>query len=191
MEERKELVAVSRLAKSWMSLACVLAIGIVPIACTPTLNWRDVAVDRLRVSLPCKPDHAQRPVLLNGTTFELTMAGCKAADALFAVSHAKVPPDVLVKNVLTAWQISTLENMQVKNAEEVLQAYQGTQNANSATEIRRAAALQVDGVSPEGNAVQANLVWFVVDHDVYHMAVYAPAIKPEMVEPLFSQAQLL
>jgi hypothetical protein len=129
-------------------------------------------------------------VVLERIRLELTMAGCKADDALFAVSHAKVPPDVSVNDVLTAWQKSTLENMQVKNPREILLAYQGTQNAKPATDISRVDALQVDGMNPEGGAVQAHLAWFVADHDIYHMALYAPAIKPEMVEPLFRQAQL-
>jgi hypothetical protein len=178
-------------ATRWGSRVGCLAMVIVTSACSPTLNWRDVTVDRLRVNLPCKPDNAQRPVVLAGATLELAMAGCKAADALFAVSHAKVPSGVLVKDVLITWQLSTLENMQVNNAKDVLDAYQAAETPKSAVDIRHVAALQVVGVSPEGSAVQANLVWFVVDRDVYHLAVYAPAIKPEMVEPLFSQAQLL
>ena len=129
-------------------------------------------------------------MVLEGTTLELTMAGCKADEALFAVSHANVPPGVPVNDVLTAWQKSTLENMQVKNPREVLLAYQVTQNTKPAANISRVDALQVEGLNPQGGAVQAHLAWFVAGHDIYHLALYAPTMKPEMVEPLFSQAQL-
>lgn len=168
-------------------MACVTA------ACTPALNWRDVTVDRLKVQLPCKADRAQRPVNLHGATLMLDMAGCQAADALFAVSHTHIPDGASVSDVLAAWQIATLENMQVKNPADTIAAYRATSAAMSVTKaavIANVAALQVTGVNPEGSAIEAQLTWFVAGRDVYHMAVYAPAIKPDMTEPLFTQAKL-
>lgn len=156
--------------------------------CTPALNWRDVSVERLKVNLPCKPDRAQRPVVLLNTTLQLDMAGCEAADALFAVSHATVPQGVNVKDMLAAWQTATLENMQVQKPAEALAAYQAIQAATPPATIAQAQPLHAKGINPQGGAVQASLVWFAAGSDIYHLAVYAPALKPEMVEPLITQA---
>ena len=59
-------------------------------ACSPALNWRSVALDgaALTATLPCKPDQATRTVELAGAPVELSMVGCDADGATFAVSHA-------------------------------------------------------------------------------------------------------
>jgi len=118
----------------------------------------------------------------------LSMAGCQAADALFAVSYLQIPQGASVADVVSAWQTATLQNMHVKNSVEKLAAYNSPQNA--ATVIAKVLPLQVAGVNPEGGAIQAQLVWFVADRNIYHMAVYAPAIKLEMTESFFTQAQI-
>jgi hypothetical protein len=189
MHTPNKLFGKTRNATQRLVWACCVPLLTLATACTPALNWRDVSLDRLKVQLPCKPDRAQRPVELQGVSLPLSMAGCKAADALFAVSHTQIPGSASVQSVLSAWQNATLQNMQVQGAAEVLAAYNSNQKA-PATSIAQVAPLQVTGVNPEGGAIQAQLVWFVVDRDVYHMAIYAPVIKPEMTETLFAQAQL-
>ena len=172
-----------------LALACCVPLIFLATACTPALNWRDVTLDRLKVQLPCKPDRAQRPVELQGVSLPLSMAGCQASDALFAVSHASIPQGVTAQDVLGAWQKATLQNMQVKNPAETLAAYNSEQKT-PATAIAQVVPMRVTGVNPEGVAIQAQLVWFVAGQDIYHMAVYAPAIKPEMTDSMFTQAQL-
>ena len=58
--------------------------------CSPALNWRTVPLPEadLTITLPCKPDQATRTVELAGAPVELSMVGCDADGATFAVSHA-------------------------------------------------------------------------------------------------------
>ena len=62
--------------------ACLL------VACSPTFNWREVALDNAPVTvlLPCKPDHASRMVPLAGATRLMAMVGCEAGGATFTVA---------------------------------------------------------------------------------------------------------
>ena len=43
---------------------------------------------------------------------------------------------------------------------------------------------------PDGSAVQAQLLWLNKGTDLYHVAVYAPTLRPEMTELLFSELSL-
>lgn len=159
-------------------------------ACNPVLNWREVTVERLKVLLPCKPDRAQRPVALDESMVNLDMAGCEAGEALFAVSHARVPDGASADKVLEAWQRATLGNMQVQKGADVLLAYRAAQGRVGASTIHLSVPLKVDGRKPTGEAVNAELVWFRAGADIYHLALYGDVIRPEMAEPFFTQSQL-
>lgn len=70
----------------WLLAAPVLALC---AACSPVFNWREVPVDaQLKALLPCKPDRAERelPIAPEGLQATLSMAGCMAGDATFAVA---------------------------------------------------------------------------------------------------------
>ena len=45
--------------------------------------------------------------------------------------------------------------------------------------------LTASGQAGDGQAVQARLAWVAAGTDVYHFAVYAARITPEMAEPFF------
>jgi hypothetical protein len=48
-------------------------------ACSPTLNWRDVEVDaRTRMQFPCRPERAERSVVLAGAPSPARMVVCDA-----------------------------------------------------------------------------------------------------------------
>ncbi len=159
-------------------------------ACAPALNWRDVTVDRLKVNLPCKPDRAQRAVTLEATTVVLDMAGCEASGALFAVSHARVPAGVSVQKMLEAWQNAAVENMQVQQGTQALAAYRQASGVDDASRIGSIPPMQAQGRKPSGEAVSAQWVWFAAGNDIYHLAIYAATVTPEMAEPLFTGAQI-
>ena len=60
-------------------------------ACSPALDWRTVELEGLRTVLPCKPDRAARDVVLGELPVRMSMAGCEAQGALFAISQVAVP----------------------------------------------------------------------------------------------------
>lgn len=132
---------------------------------------------RLTVFLPCKPDRGQRSVPLAQSSGVITMAGCEAGGALFAASHIQVANASDVEPTLQAWRAATLANLQ---AQDVVQSGPPT----------FASPLRVNGVRATGEPVQAQLAWQVAGTDLFHVAVYAEKIKPELTETLFTQAKI-
>ena len=68
----------------WFALMAALGLQ----ACSPALNWRSVSVPEaaLQAMLPCKPEQAVRTVELAGAPLAMSMWGCDADGATFAVS---------------------------------------------------------------------------------------------------------
>ena len=157
-----------------MSMAMLLGLG----ACSPALNWRSVALGELALTLPCKPDRAQRIVPLGGQNLDMEMVGCEADGALFAVSRVGVPPSADAEQLRAQWQAASLLQMKVQGSPVLAPLSTSAQ----ALPLR---GLTASGQAGDGQAVQARLAWVAAGTDVYHFAVYAARITPEMAEPFF------
>ncbi len=156
--------------------ALALALGLA--ACSPSLNWRTVPVAQLAALLPCKPDHAVRNVDLGGTPNTLSMWGCEAGGALFAVSHVRVEDPSSAPKVMLAWQQAALRNI----SGGTFQTPTGSGPAPMPG-IR----VQARGKRADGHAVQAQWAWFNQGADIYHLAVYASDLTPAMTETFFTE----
>ncbi len=163
--------------------AIALAAGLA--ACSPSLNWRTVPVERLVALLPCKPDHAERQVVLDGVSRTLSMWGCEAGGALFAVSHLRVDASAQAESVIAAWQLTALSKMPGATPQAI--AFKAPAVAGQMA--LQSAMVRASGKRPDGQAVQAQLAWFTRGADVYHLAVYAATITPAMSEPFFTELQ--
>ncbi len=168
----------------WRTAALALA----AVACSPALNWREVPLEGLVTLLPCKPDRAERQVQLGAVDTMLRMAGCEASGALYAISHVRVADASQMEPAHQAWRQATLAAMQATAApassaapyvKPVAAPAKGTLNPE-----------KLDGKHPDGSAVQAQLLWLTRGQDIYHVAVYAPKLRPEMSELLFSELSL-
>lgn len=76
-------------------------------ACSPVFNWREVPIGgdgELVALLPCKPDRAQREVPLNDRSVSVTMVGCEAGGATFAVALASAGDAAQAADWLAAWK---------------------------------------------------------------------------------------
>ena len=152
------------------------------VACSPALNWREVALDRLVVLLPCKPDRAQRTVPLAGAELPMEMAGCEADGALFAASHIRAATPEQVPAVLEAWRAASFANMRADKP------------------VQMPSASPAGGVNPQqwsargqrasGEPVQARLEWWVSGPDIFHVAVYAEKLRDDHTDTLFNQAKI-
>jgi hypothetical protein len=162
-----------------LAMAAVITL----MACSPALNWREVPLGGSAVLLPCKPDQAQRTVAMAGRDVVLSMAGCEAAGALFAVSHVQAGDAAHAEKLLAEWRAASLQAMRSSTATE-LPAPVGAGRAP-------AVLLAAQGQRPDGTAVQARLAWWLVGDAVFHMAVYADRITPEMSETLVSEPRRL
>ena len=157
-----------------MSMAMLLGLG----ACSPALNWRSVALGELALTLPCKPDRAQRTVPLGGKSLDMEMVGCEADGALFAVSRIGVPPGAGADELQLQWQAASLLQMKVQGSPVLAPLSTSAQSLP----LR---GLTASGQAGDGQALQARLAWVAAGTDVYHFAVYAARITPEMAEPFF------
>ena len=163
----------------------VLALTTGLMACSPSLNWRTVPVEQLAALLPCKPDHAERQVELEGTSRTLSMWGCEAGGALFAVSHLRLDASTAAEPVIAAWQLAALRNMP-GTTPQVL-AFKAPVSPGQVAQP--GIMVRASGKRTDGQAVQAQLAWFSRGADVYHLAVYAPALTPAMTDSFFTELQ--
>ena len=162
--------------------ARVLALCLLLCACSPALNWRSVTLEGVQATLPCKPDQAQRPVQLASLDLTLSMAGCEADGGLYAIGHLRLAQGAQAQPLIDAWRDQALQTMRATAAPVA--------SPLAALGARPALTVyQASGTNPRGQAVQARWIWVQRDRDIYHWALYAPAIRAEMEEPFFSAMQ--
>ena len=164
----------------------VLLLGLA--ACNPSLNWRTVPVEQLAALLPCKPDHAERQVDLGGAQPMLSMWGCEAGGALFAVSHLSIAAPTTSEQVIAAWQLAALRNMPGATAQTLPFKAPDLKTAASAGQTPAPGIMiRASGKRADGQAVQAQLAWFSRGSDIYHLAVFAPVLTPAMTDTFFTE----
>jgi hypothetical protein len=154
-----------------------LTLALFAMACTPTLNWREVPIGPVTAILPCKPDRGTRTVRLMDQDWQMHMAGCEAGGALYAISYLQLNDTATSFAVTDAWRQSALSRMQATPSPDAALAPGNGANA---------AIVQARGRQADGSAVQAQLRWFLVGTQLFHAAVYAPRLSVEMTDPFFS-----
>lgn len=191
------------------ALALMLsALAVLP-GCSPALNWRDVRLEntRLALLLPCKPDKAEKTVPLGGQPTVLTMMGCNAGGATFAVAVADLGDASKADAVLAQWQTLTLANMKAPpvgasvtaltaasssapTAASAAPAQQPTQTLAfklGGTGVQPSAVLvNAFGSRADGRAVAGQAAYFAQGSQVFQAVVYADRITPELGETFFS-----
>ena len=168
--------------------AAALAACLALAACSPAFNWREVRPEntRLQVLLPCKPDKAEKVVPLGGQATTLSMLGCDAGGATFAVAVADVGDAAQAASVLALWQELTLANM--KAAPDTRQVIdQKIIGASAAVPIVR---VQAQGQRADGTAVSGQAAYFAQGSQVFQVVLYAPKIAPDVAETFFSSLKL-
>ena len=154
------------------------------VACSPTFNWREVRPEgtSLSVLLPCKPDKAQKVVPLGGRATSLSMLGCDAGGATFAVAMADVGDATQAAPVLALWQDLTLANMKAAPGSHRPMALKIPGAAAGLPVVR----LQAQGQRADGTAVSSQAAYFVQGAQLFQVVMYAPQIAPEVAETFFS-----
>ena len=156
----------------FLSVAAALALL---AACSPALNWREVAFEgaAARASLPCKPDRTRRSVPLGGQPTDLQMAGCEVGGAMFAVMWARLPAGADPAAALSGWRQATLSH--VRAAAEGAPAPFVPRGALALPDAVR---LQTVGRQADGAPVQAYAGWAAAATpqgvELLHAVLYAP-----------------
>lgn len=157
--------------------------------CSPALNWRSVPLPdaAITITLPCKPDQATRQVELAGAAVELSMVGCDADGATFAVSHAALADPAQVGAALTHWRAAVLANL---GAGAAAAATDKPYAPPGVLPVPQSVRTTVQGQRPDGSPVVAQGVWFAraVGPQVllYHAVVYSPKSRPEVADQFFA-----
>lgn len=161
-------------------LALALALG----ACSPAFNWREVRPEgtRLNLLLPCKPDKAQKVVPLGGQASTLSMLGCDAGGATFAVAVADLGDASRAASVLALWQNLTLAHMKAAPGSLRLLALK-IPGASAEVPVARVLA---QGQRADGTAVSGQAAYFAQGSQLFQVVMYAPQITPEVAETFFS-----
>ena len=158
-------------------------------ACSPTFNWRSVAVTGtpLTATLPCKPDHAVREVDWGAGQVPLTMLGCKAGGATFTVSHLHVASPTDAPVVLERWQQALQKQLQLAPGTPAGEAFL----IKNGLELPQARHASWQGRNAQGDAVYADVRWFVrlegSGARVYQAMVLSPG-KPVAADVITSFA---
>ena len=141
-------------------------------ACQPSLNWRTVQLPETLLSfeLPCKPDKTTKPVNMAGLELALSVVGCEAGDAVWAVMSAKLSADADRTELLKGWREATLQNMRANKIEDA------TWTPGRMTALPGALRFKAKGTTAKGEPVLAHAVWFAhLEGDavrVVHAVVY-------------------
>ena len=162
--------------------------GLLSTACSPTLNWREVRLDAgVSLLLPCKPDKAQKQVPLGPEPTTLTMLGCEAGGATFAVAVAELTDTAQVSGVLSQWQAITLKNMKAGP----LSAPPAFFKVAGADASPAPVWLQAQGQQNDGSAVQSRAAYFAKGARVVQVVMYAPKINPDAADTFFTSLRIV
>lgn len=151
-------------------------------ACSPSLNWRKVQPETASLSLllPCKPDRAQREVPLGGRPTVLSMLGCEAEGATFALSVADIGDASQAAAVLAQWQSLTLAHMRA--GAPSVSAVKVSGAAVAPPPVRVVA----QGQQADGSSVQGQAVYFARGSQLFQAVIYAPRISAEAADTFFA-----
>lgn len=157
------------------------------LACSPTLNWREVrpdGVSSMTLLLPCKPDRASKTVPLGGRPTRLSMTGCEAGGAVFALAVAELADPDQTAQLLAQWQSLTLAHMRAAQSRSEPVQVSGAD--------ARVPALHVwaRGTHPDGQAIEGQARYFARGSQMFQAVIYAPRIAPEAAETFFSSFKL-
>lgn len=152
--------------------------------CSPAFNWRTVRLEGpgVEVLLPCKPDQGSRNVPLAGQSLELSMVGCDAGGATFAVAWAALPEGALPGEALAHWTAATLANMRAAPSPSPSAAGGSVAFVPpGALPMPQALRMQATGQRAGGAPVSADAAWFVrrVGATTYVLDAVVYADKPD------------
>ena len=155
------------------------------LACSPGLNWRLVRAEAapLTLLLPCKPDRASKPVPLGGKSTTLSMVGCEAEGATFALAMADIGDAAQAGAVLAQWQALSLHNMRASTP--VLAPAKITGASADPAPVR----VQAQGQQADGRTVQSQGVYFARGSRVFQAVIYAPRIEADVADTFFGSIQ--
>jgi hypothetical protein len=156
------------------------------VACTPTLDWRDVRPEGSAVSLqfPCKPESHTRQAALDGEAVTMTLVSCTADGLTFALMYADLGDPARVTPALIAMRKALAGNLGANDGVAKPFVLAGmTPNAE-------AVRLRASGRSPEGEPIAEEAALFARGTRVYQAAVLGARLDAAAVALFFENMHL-
>jgi hypothetical protein len=142
-------------------------------ACSPTLNWRVVDVGpQTRVQFPCKPEHAERALMLAGAPARAAMWACEAGGISWSATLLDVKDPAQLGEVLRESRLSLARRLQ--GSEESGQPVQ----LNGMTPNPEARRVVILGPAGDGQPARAEAVFVTRGLQVFQLVAMAQRGRP-------------
>lgn len=176
-------------------LACVVAVGLMLTACSPSHNWRQVRHESVpgRLLLPCKPETAVREVPLLGPgqpAVELSMLSCDVGDQTFAWGAVRLPDGATTAAAMEAWRrAGWISLQQTVPADQLAPA--GWQRTVAQVPGGGGAERWMGvGRNHRGDTINVHVQWAHAQGWLHQVALYGGAPTPDTVSTLFESLDL-
>lgn len=152
------------------------------VACTPTLDWREVRPtgSNAQLMFPCKPAGHARQVAMAGTQVEMAVFACTAGESTYALAFADTADPARVTPALAELASAASANLQSGGPTDSSPARVPGMTPND-----RAARWQLAGRLPDGRAVREHVAVFAHGTRVYQATVIGARPDAEAVETFF------
>ena len=165
---------------------CLPALCVLLSACSPALDWRELAPEgsRLRLQFPCKPSVHARKLQLAGQPVELTLLACEANAATWALGWADGVNPAYMGEALSQLRVSAAAN---------IGAVPGTLQVRivpGATPHEQAGRARVRGQRPDGSNVTQEVLVFAYGLRIYQATVLASRMDEAAVDQFFDSVRV-
>ncbi len=163
-----------------------LTAGVLLVACTPALDWRDIRPEAsaLQLQLPCRPTAQRRDVPMAGVRVNLALHACAAGGLTWGLGVADVGDPARVGVALA----------ELSGAAQVnLGAAPGTAMAlrvPGATPNSASGRWRLQGRLPDGKPVQMQLAVFAQGTQVFQATVLGEQVSNEAADTFFGSLRL-
>ncbi len=142
----------------------------------------------LQVSMPCKPERAERSVELAGTELSVTMQGCDAGGTTYAVACATLTQPERAGMTLTHWRAAVLAAAQARDLHD--KAFQPA----GALGLPQSLRTNATGLMPGGGSMHLEAGWFSrLQGDAVracHIIAYGPELTQGVADVFFNGISL-
>jgi len=148
------------------------------VACSPTLDWRDVrpAGSPVQLLMPCKPDSHERRLSLAGQPARLALHVCSAGDQTWSLAFADVGDPARLGDVMQQFVQTAGANIAAAGAQaSPLRVPGATPHSASQTVVYR-------GLLPDGKSVKMQVSVFAYGTYAFQATVLGAELPAESVQ---------
>lgn len=169
-----------------LKLLSAAASGVLMLACTPALDWRDVRAEGsdLTAQFPCKPKTHTRSTTLAGLRVSMTLLSCEAGGVTFALAHADLGDPSRVTDAMLELRSALAGNLEASEFRSAAFELAGMTPNPQAVRFAQAGRL------PDGTAVQERAVLFARGTRVYQAVVLGVRLDEGAVGTYFESLRL-